>query len=282
MRVIDKKRDTSAAGRYPSKNGRQADRRKIARAPDEVIRIRVISEPLVSDADFQTVQQIMDLKQKRHWRSQPEYEHRLTYNGCLTCSRCGEPIHTALARNDYYACKGRRVAHVCNTKYMAKEKLETILDALLSERLTAPTFLERCIDELRHRSESNEPVVRIHRLTSEIERLKRKHDRVIDTFLDGVISQEDRDERLATIDRDIQIDQKMLAKERPSVSLSNLSVLTKALAPLAEWRYWSREQKRTLLAALVPEIRVADYEVESLGLNPSIFSNENTRSDKDS
>jgi hypothetical protein len=80
----------------------------------------------------------------------------------------------------------------------------------------------------------------------------------------------------------IRVAQKMLTKERPSVSLSNLSVLTKALAPLAEWRYWSREQKRTLLAALVPEIRVADYEVESLGLNPAIFSNENTRSGKGS
>jgi hypothetical protein len=47
---------------------------------------------------------------------------------------------------------------------------------------------------------------------------------------------------------------------------------------ITEWRYWSREQKRNLLAALVPNIRVADYEIDSLGLNPAIFSNEVTRS----
>ena len=76
--------------------------------------------------------------------------------------------------------------------------------------------------------------------------------------------------------------QELLAKEEPQVSLDDVSALTKALAPLAEWRYWSREEKRTLLAALVPDIRVADFEIESLGLNPVIFSNESTRSGRDS
>jgi len=282
FRVIDKKRDTSAAGRYPSKNGRQADRRKIARSPDEIIRVRVIDKPLVSEADFHAVQRIMDIKQKKHWRSRPDYEHRFTYNGCLTCSRCGEPIHTALARHDYYACKGRREAHTCDTKYMAREKLEAILDALFSERLTAPSFLELCIGELRHRSESNESVVQVQRLTSELERQRAKRDRVIETFLEGILSREERDNRLETIDTQIRIVEDMLAKGKPSVSLDDLGALTDALAPLAEWRYWSREQKRTLLATLVPDIRVADYQIECLGLNPAIFSNEKTRKDRGS
>lgn len=281
FRVIDKKRDTSPAGRYPSVNGRQSDRRKIARAPDEVIRVRVIAEPLISDEVFQSVQRIMDLKQKRHWRSRPGYEHRFAYNGYLTC-RCGEPIHTANARRDYYACRGRTIARVCNTKYMARKKLEPILDSLLSERLVSPGFLERCIHELKCRSESNESARRVQHLTSEIERLGKKRARVIDSYLDEVISREERDERLATLDRETKMAQELLAKEEPQVSLDDVSALTKALAPLAEWRYWSREEKRTLLAALVPDIRVADFEIESLGLNPVIFSNESTRSGRDS
>jgi hypothetical protein len=40
--------------------------------------------------------------------------------------------------------------------------------------------------------------------------------------------------------------------------------------------------KRAVLAALAPEIRVANYEVESLGLNPELFSNEHTRTGTDS
>jgi DNA invertase Pin-like site-specific DNA recombinase len=281
VRVIDKKRDTSEKGRYPTKNGRQADRRKIARSPDEVIRVRVIQEPLISETDFQAVQRIMDVKEKKHWRSRVDYEHRFTYNGCMTCSRCGEPIHTALARRDYYACKGRRAAHTCNTKYMARERIETILDDLFSNHLTQPSFLERCAHELIRRSESDESAVRVRRLTSEITNSRRKRDRIIESFLDGILSREERDERLLIIDSDIQTAQDMLMRERPSVS-PDVGVLTEALAPLAEWRYWSREQKRNLLAALVPDIRVADYEVESLGLNPTIFSNDNTRSGTDS
>jgi len=281
VRVIDKKRDTSAAGRYPSKNGRQADRRKIARSPDEVIRVRVMDEPLVSEADFRAVQEIMDLKQKKHWRSRTDYEHRFTYNGFLTCSECGEIIHTALARRDYYACKGRRTAHTCHTRYMGREKLEGILDSLLSKQLTAPAFLERCIDELARRSESDESVVRVQRLTSEIANSRQKRGRVIDSFLDGVLSRGERDQRLAVIDRGIQTAEGMLMREKPSASV-DLGSLTEALAPLAEWNFWDREQRRSLLAALVPDIRVADYQVVALGLNPAIFSNEDTHTDRDS
>jgi hypothetical protein len=46
--------------------------------------------------------------------------------------------------------------------------------------------------------------------------------------------------------------------------------------------FGDREQKRKLLAALVPDIRLADYRIESLGLDSDIFSNEQTRMDKDS
>jgi len=115
----------------------------------------------------------------------------------------------------------------------------------------------------------------VERLTTEIEKLRRKRSRVIESFLDGVISREGRDQLLAGIDQDIHTDQVMLAQERPSASV-DLGVLTEAFAPLAEWNFWDREQKRSLLAALVPDIRVADYKVESLGLNPAVFSNEDT------
>ena len=111
------------------------------------------------------------------------------------------------------------MAHVSDaTKYMAKEKLETDAQCpLLSERLTAPTFLNGASGGLGHRDESDGSIrFRIHRLTSEIERLKReRHDRVIDTFLDGVISSRGskKTNGWQPSTRDVQIDQKMLAKE---------------------------------------------------------------------
>lgn len=151
-RVIDKKRDSSGAGRYLKSDGRQADRRKIARAPAEIIRVRVIDEPLVSEADFLAVQQLMDLKQRNHWRARDDYDHRFTYNGFLTCSACGEMIHTNLSRRDYYACRGRRISHKCQTKEnglkIAPLRLAAI-DRLLVEALKiGPVSKRRAIKKV--------------------------------------------------------------------------------------------------------------------------------------
>lgn len=280
-RVIDKKRDITAAGRYATANGRQADRRKVMRAPEEIIRLRVIAEPLIPESDFQVVQRIMDLKQTNHWRCRENMKRRFTYNSFLTCSTCGEPVHTALARRDYYVCRGRRTAHTCRTRYMGRQKLEAALDKLFANRLSNPTFLEQCVEELKERSAKEDSVVHIHRLNAEITALRCKRARVIDGFVEGAIQREERDRRLTTIDHDIQVAQNILNREIPAASIDK-EQLIEAFVPLAEWEYWTRDQKRAILSALVPDIRVADYKVESLGLNPSIFSTNPTRTGRDS
>jgi DNA invertase Pin-like site-specific DNA recombinase len=280
-RVIDKKRDTTAAGRYPTVNGRQADRRKVRRAPEEVIRTRVIAEPLISEAEFQSVQRIMDLKQSKHWRCQEKIERRFLYNGFLTCSTCGDVIHTALARRDYYACKGRRTNHGCRTKYMRREKLEAVLDELFAASLTSPTFVSRCVEEVKKRAAQGDSARQIQRLTAEINSLRRKRERVVDSYVAEAIGAEDRDRRIKAIDGDIRVAQDTLISLDPTPSLDEAKLI-EAFAILGEWEYWSRDQKRSVLSALVPDIRVANYDIESIGLNPSLFSNEDTRTDKDS
>jgi DNA invertase Pin-like site-specific DNA recombinase len=280
-RVIDKKRDMSGAGKYVGHNGRQAGRRKVARAPEDVIRIQVIKEPLIAQTDFEAVQRIMDLKQTKHWRTRINYEHRFTYRGFLTCSTCGAVVHTALARRDYYACKGRRTNHTCPTKYMGREKLEEMLDGLFADRLSSPDFIEKCVDTLRKRSTQGRSGVEIQRLTSEINSLRRKRERVIDGFVEGVIGPEERNQRLTAIDGGIRMAEDALTREAVDTRLDT-AMLVEAFTPLTEWAYWTPEQKRVVLSTLVPEIRVADYKIESLGLNPSIFSSESTPLDRDS
>ena len=160
----------------------------------------------------------MDLKQQKHWRSQPGYEHRFTYNGFLTCSICGEVIHTALARHDYYACKGRRTDHLCQSKYMDRERLEGVLDGLFAKQLTSSQFLEGCVDQLLQRAEFRESDGKIERLTAEINLLHRKRERVIDGLIEGAIENAERDRRLAAIDGSIRIAQGALNREgRPWV-----------------------------------------------------------------
>ena len=280
-RVIDKKRDPSPAGRYRSANGRQADRRTIPRRPEDIIRVRVIDQPLVSDEDFQAVQRIMDLKQSKHWRTQNNVEHRFTYNGFLTCSECGKVIHTALARRDYYACSGRRVLHTCTTAYMGRERLEGVLDAMFGGKLTDREFVEKCVRELQQRDETNQSAATIQRLTAEITKLRARRSRVVDSFVDGTIDRAERDRRLAVHDQDIQRAEETILRQEPDDRVDSGS-LVEAFAPLVEWEHWTRDQKRLVLATMAPDIRVADYKIESLGLNPTFFSNESTRPDRDS
>lgn len=268
-RVIDQKRDSSPAGKYAGNNGRQTDRRKIKRAPEDVIRVRVIDPPLITQAEFEAVQSIMDHKHRRHWRSRPGYEHRFIYRGFLTCSECGETIHTAFARRDYYACAGRRRDHKCHTKYMRREKLETVLDDLFANHLLDPAFIARCVAELRRRVEQGGSAARIQRLTSQITALHNKRNRVIEVFIDGLISREEHDNRLRAIDRDVQMSRDALMRETPATL--DAEAIIKALSPLAEWEFWSPEQRRKVLSTVVTEIRVADYKVEGLSLNPALF-----------
>jgi hypothetical protein len=65
--------------------------------------------------------------------------------------------------------------------------------------------------------------------------------------------------------------------EKPPGPLA-LRDLMEAFSSLGEWER-TRDQKRLVLASVVPDIRVADYKVDSLGLNFVLLSNENTRSD---
>ncbi len=266
-RVIDKKRDTSAAGRYAGKNGRQADRRKIRRTEDEIIRVQVVREPLIPAADWERVQQIMDLKQQHHWRSRPDYEHRFTYSGFLRCAECGSPIHSCYQRRDYYVCKGRREQHHCQTPYMSKERLEAQLDRLFAERLTNRRFLHRCILRLQEQAASNETARRIAGLRAEIERLRARRGRILDTFLEGVMTQEERDQRLQAAEHDLQErSAELMRLEAQAPASLTAAMLTQMLAPLAEWKFWTREQRRKVLAALMPQIRVARYQVQTVGV----------------
>jgi uncharacterized coiled-coil DUF342 family protein len=164
---------------------------------------------------------------------------------------------------------------------MGREKLEERLDAMFAEQLTSPAFLEGCIEQMGRRRQQDDSAVRIQRLTSEVNSLREKRGRILEAFFDGSIGREEHKSRLQAIDRDIRSAQDLLTRLNPASS-ADLESLVQTFAPLMEWPYWTRDQKRSVLAALAPDIRVADYRVAALGISPAVFSNENTRRDKDS
>jgi hypothetical protein len=164
---------------------------------------------------------------------------------------------------------------------MGRERLEGILDALFANQLSNRSFLLHCVDNLRQRSAQQNAEGEIKKLTSEVNKLRRKRERVVDSYIEGAIENRERDKRLVTIDDNIRVCEEVLAQKAENV-LPDTEKLIEAFAPLAEWEYWTREQKRRVLSTLIPDIRVADYEVDSLGLNTSVFCSEDTRKGRDS
>jgi len=130
---------------------------------------------------------------------------------------------------------------------------------------------------MAQRQDQNGSAARIQRLTAQVNSISNKRQRVMDSFIEGLIDRAERDQRLSSIDHELRVAKDLLMRETPALSWDT-NDLIEAFAPLWGWEYWNREQKRAVLSAMVPDIRVADYRVESLGLTPSVFSDEVSRS----
>jgi DNA invertase Pin-like site-specific DNA recombinase len=265
-RVIDKKRDTSSAARRVSADGRQGDRPRVKRSPDEIIRVKVIDSPLISEEEFLRVQQMMDAKSRLHWRSHPEARHAFTYNGFLICAECGSLVYGKYSRRNYYLCKTRTLPKSaglrCVSATMQRDRLESALDGLFGARLTSREFLSRLTVAMEQK-DPGEIRWRIQRLEHEIGRLRQKRERVIDSFLEGLLTREERNARFAALDKQTKAAEETLMRETPPGPASARE-LASALSPLFDWPVLDRESKRRILAAMVAEIRVSNYVVSGL------------------
>lgn len=258
-RVIDKKRDMSSAGKYPTKDGRQGDRRKIKRSPEDVIRCQVIKEPLVSESDFNLVQKILGMKKSFHWRTSPGYEQRYTYNGYLDCT-CQGRIYTKHMRADYYVCKQR-----CGVHLMRRDMLDPFLDQVFAKKLSSPMFLSRLV---RNRQQ---PTTNIDQIRKQLQSLTAKRERVLDTYYEGVITGLERDSKMAEIEREKQVFSDLLLREEPARGI-DADLLARQFKVFAQFDLLSRDQKRRILNTITPRIVVANYEVEGMmcSLNESL------------
>jgi DNA invertase Pin-like site-specific DNA recombinase len=281
-RVIDKKRDLSTAGRRAGADGRQADRPKIKRAPDEVIRVKVIDNPILSEEEFALIQQVMDTKTRLHWRSNPNQGHAFTYNGFLVCAECESLIYGRFAKKHYYVCKSRVArrgssAKRCDAPSMRRDQLELKLDDVFGVRLTSKDFLETLIKELESKYNRAAIRSRISRLEGEVGKLRKKRERILDSYFEGVLERNERDVRLASLDREMKFTEEMLLNETPRPELT-VREMVSAFSPLFDWPFLGRESKRRILAATVPEIHVRDYTISGIKVNAPV-SDDGIRTD---
>jgi DNA invertase Pin-like site-specific DNA recombinase len=283
-RVYDKKRDPARDARFAQVDGRQADRRKMSRTSEDVIRVKVIEDPIVSDAEFARVQEMLAAKLDRHLRAKTSGDSRFIYHGFLSCSACGKTEYTRSYTSqksglvsDYYVCsaKGSFISNKrnpipfadrCPSPYMRRDKLETHLDGIFATRLTDRGFLRELVEEFDARGKSKGSEKKIARLQAQLAKLEEKRQRILDGYFEGMISRDDRSFRLSTVDRDHALVAGAIEDEVPTHPGLEVKQLVELFRPLFTWKTLHPDSKRRILFSLVPEIRVENYVVAGMSL----------------
>jgi len=275
IRQYDQRRDPSPAGYTPGNDGRQGHRRKIARAPEEVIRCKVM-DGLVSQEVFHAVQQILKSSAARERAVRTKNAPKYLFNGFLYCGVCESPMYSHTNQKDrHYYCKlnGTRARKqnpesVCPTRYIRAAVIESKIEELLSVRLQDDGFLG-AVAEAYFKQQSHETSIGVSDATAiqrQIESLTAKRGRVLEAFFDGTIDRRQRDEELARVDAELKAYQGIVATPTvigPSISAGNLADLFSAFV---EMPFLERGDKRLLLGGLGVEVFVSGYEIRTLAM----------------
>jgi DNA invertase Pin-like site-specific DNA recombinase len=290
-RVYTERRDPTGAIKTRT-GGRQSDRPKVKRSPEDIIRVKVL-DPVVSEEHFQKAQQILDLKKQNHWRVRPDFHRRFTYSGFLRCGICSNLVYTHSHKpRDWYVCKSRtwperklregKGLPICKNPYMRRERLEESIDRLFADRLTDRTFLDRLVLEYGRSSDPTERLGKMARVQHQHAELSQKRQRILDAYFDNLIDREERDRRLTAVERDLRFYGSLSPTASSASPKLSAEDLAHVLGPFHEWEFLTRADKRHLLQAVVPEIHVRDYRVVGLSLISDLHDNEMTRMGKGS
>ena len=153
---------------------------------------------------------------------------------------------------------------------MLRKKLEPKIDHVLTNILSKEDFLGRIVNEHNERAQSRAPEVDRAALTAKVHALRQKRQRVLDAFFDGMISKQDRNQRVEDVEKEILVYERLLlqsADEPKRPGGLDLDAVLAVVEPFAEWPFLTRDDKRRLLGSLCPDIRVCRYEIKDLQLN---------------
>ena len=180
--------------KYPSKDGRQSDRKKVRRTLKEIISTQVISVPAIDPARFERVQNILDTVNSL-WRVSRSGSRPHLGSSILVCSRCGRNLNCKPGKgkkSGYYVCASndcywRGKGCSCEQPTIPEKTIDETLLSFLSEKLSN----KQCILAIvNHHFDSQHSNAQTSQISSEvtketIKRLKNKLSRMEELYLAG-------------------------------------------------------------------------------------------------
>ncbi len=202
-KVYDKKRGDE---KYYRADGKQTDRKKVAR--DEPIRVKVIDEPAVTQAQFDRVQEFLD-KTGAKWRRERVATEVNLGTGIAVCGHCGRRLYASSgkrkegSRIGYYYCAGndylnRRKGTSCPQPNIPKPVLDETLIKFAAEYLASEQVIGKLAEKLHAPvSESNRPAM--EKKLADIDRRKK---RLLEGYEAGAIELADLKSRKAELENE--------------------------------------------------------------------------------
>lgn len=283
---VDKRREDGPA---PVRaDGRRGDRKKVARAPQDVIEHEVYrprgkaaktgderEEAAVDATTWETVQATLAAKSAGYFaKREPKGDTRFTYSSVVACSECGRPLMSRTRitngrRRDHYACvRTQAGAEKCALKYLRRDVVNAALDRLFGELLTREGFVAQLVEAERGTGrEDHSRAIAVAR--GKLQALAAKRSKLLDLYLDAdALSRAQFDAKRISIDADVARAARELARLERAQALAAKAValddLRAMLAPLHEFEFLSPRQKRELLRVTFPRVTVSRAGVESV------------------
>lgn len=143
--------------KYSSKDGRQSERKKVFRSQAEIIQVKVIDQPAVSQERFDRVQLCLgDLKTT--WRNKRSSSSVNLAVGVGRCGYCGEPLYCSSGksrkrkRQGYYFCKrnyylAKRQSGGCLMRNIRHDDLDETAMRFAAEVLLKPDVVQNILTQ---------------------------------------------------------------------------------------------------------------------------------------
>ncbi len=263
-RVITKRHDPSPSAFRTDGDGRTASRRRIMRKPDEIIKVKVLGSPLVSEKDFDLVQQLLKLQIRRPTKYPRNMNSARLFNGFLRCGRCGSRLHYR-ERENTYECGNHRQKQGCNAPICGGMTVEREIETLFSAHMADSRFLRKILATWYGDATCSTGQQHGIELEAELQLLEQKLQRVQRLRNERIISSKERNGRMAAIFREINLRTEMLlsqpADERPSIEW-----LQSLFAPLSAWKKLLRTEQQRCLLLMFAAIHMNNHQIVGISM----------------
>jgi len=261
-------------------DGRQGDRRKVARAPDEVIRVKVIDTPLIDPVEFWKVQDILAAKRGGFVERRKQADDLFLFKGLLRCAVCGEPMYTvpggkAGPKKDYYYCR-QKSDHFkkaggpgCSSSYMRRGDVEKVVMRFIATKLADPAYVEDQVARNYGPEQHGRRDAELSEIQTKLARLEKSRRRAIDLHVEGILERADLDGRLMTIKSEqerLEARQKAMEASSGPTRRDVEAIAAAAVTAFSTFSYWTRSEQRAYLRMEAPNFWIGPEGITKFAL----------------